>query len=61
MAVGRGESRPVEIDEQHGFPSTGLDSPWVLFALLLFPKARYSAQSHFTTEIFICQVICVYM
>ena len=26
MAVGRGESRPVEIDEQYGFPSTGLDS-----------------------------------
>jgi len=26
MAVGWGEGRPVEIDEQCGFPSTGLDS-----------------------------------
>lgn len=34
-------------------------SYWVLFVLLLFPKAHYSTWSYFTTDIFIFLVICV--
>jgi len=30
----------------------------VLFVLLFFPEAHYSARSYFTTEIFIFQVMC---
>lgn len=56
---GWGEGQPVLTDEHCISIHWSRLSYWVLFVLLLSPKAHYSTWSYFTTDIFIFLVICV--